>query len=408
VDNNNAIFANAAVVHHSSTQPDAAAPAPAPAPTPSSRGTQRRSTPAPAPAPATDGRKYVNAKTITNPVEITVKGKKRWIYPSTFSSEEKDEFLGQHSNPKKKMKCRAGIHYNETTGAYQQCLQEHYTEEHAKLHPEQAAAKQVVLEAAGPWRDYHPLAGTNLSVDEDEWNSRAQAGHFPPCSQLDYFEEPQEQHVSVQEVVQDFRRVRRRNRISFSTDDTIENDTEPSSATEAAPTQAFDSSQDEVVLFVACLFLFLACTWIFGSFTIFVTPMSTAIFTPTDSTTVVATWTPTVRYCTLQSCFVLHSALTIVACGLVLTLRPSLIVTILTWLQIRVTVQPHPPAIVTCGTDSQPLVNTVPAVPEAQPVTPRRLPSSRSTSRVASDLRQISYRWQWRKKLYTLRAIAIR
>jgi hypothetical protein len=148
------------------------------------------------------------------------------------SSKEKDEFLGQNSNPKKKMKCRVGIHYNETTGAYQQCLQEHYTEEHAKLHPEQAAARQVALEAAGPWRDYHPLADTSLSVNEDEWNSRAQAGHFPACSQLDYFEEPQEQHANVQEVVQDFRRARRRNRISFSTDGTIDNNTEPSSATE--------------------------------------------------------------------------------------------------------------------------------------------------------------------------------
>jgi hypothetical protein len=64
------------------------------------------------------------------------------------------------------MKCRAGIHYNEATGAYQQCLQGHYTEAHAKLHPEQAAARQVVLEAAGPWRDYHPLADTSLSVNE--------------------------------------------------------------------------------------------------------------------------------------------------------------------------------------------------------------------------------------------------
>jgi hypothetical protein len=79
VADTNGIFANAAVVHHSPTQPDVAAPAPAPAPAPSSRGTQRCSTPTPAPAPATDGRKYVNAKTITNPVEITAKGKTRWI-----------------------------------------------------------------------------------------------------------------------------------------------------------------------------------------------------------------------------------------------------------------------------------------------------------------------------------------
>ena len=88
----------------------------------------------------------------------TANGKERWIFPSSFSSKKKDEFLGQNANPKKKMKCRAGIHYNETTGAYQQCLQEHYTDQHAKLHPEHAGAAQVILEAAGQWRDYHPLS----------------------------------------------------------------------------------------------------------------------------------------------------------------------------------------------------------------------------------------------------------
>ena len=76
-------------------------------------------------------------------------------------------------------------------------------------------------------RDYYPLAETSLSVNEDEWNSRAEAGHFPPCGQLEYVEEPQEQSTDVQEVrahyshVQDFRRARRRSRISFSTDGTI-------------------------------------------------------------------------------------------------------------------------------------------------------------------------------------------
>jgi hypothetical protein len=57
--------------------------------------------------------------------------------------------------------------------------------------------------------------------------------------------------------------------------------------------------------------------------------MSTGAFTLSNSTTAVANWTPTASQCTLQSCFVLHSALTIVACGLVLTLCPSLVVTLL-------------------------------------------------------------------------------
>jgi hypothetical protein len=55
--------------------------------------------------------------------------------PEHLDQQEKDEFLGQNSNPKKKMKCCAGIHYNETTGVYQQCWQEHYTDQHAKLPP---------------------------------------------------------------------------------------------------------------------------------------------------------------------------------------------------------------------------------------------------------------------------------
>jgi hypothetical protein len=49
-------------------------------------------------------------------------------------------------------------------------------------------------------RDYYPLAETSLSVNEDEWNSRAEAGHFPPCGQLDYLEEPQEPSTDVHEV----------------------------------------------------------------------------------------------------------------------------------------------------------------------------------------------------------------
>jgi hypothetical protein len=65
-----------------------------------------------------EGRKYVSAKNISQPVKITAKGKDRWIYPSTWTSKQKDEFLGQNSNPKKQMKCRPGIHYNETTGVY--------------------------------------------------------------------------------------------------------------------------------------------------------------------------------------------------------------------------------------------------------------------------------------------------
>jgi hypothetical protein len=73
-------------------------------------------------------------------------------------------------------------------------------------------------------------------------NSRAEAGHFPPCSQLDYFEGPQEQSTDVQEVrahysrVQDFRRrIQARNRISFSTDDNIDNDNDKFGNGSSAP-----------------------------------------------------------------------------------------------------------------------------------------------------------------------------
>ena len=305
------------------------------------------------------------------------------ISRSKLEPEEEDEVPRGHSVQR------------DNRGAYQQCLQEHYTDQHAKLHPEQAAARQAILEAAGQWRDYHPLADTRYSVDEDEWNSRAEAGHFPPCSQLEYVEGPQEQSTDVQEVrahysrVQNFRRIQARNRISFSTDGAVDNDTEPCSVTEAAPPQASAWSQDEVVLFVACLFLFLAYTWVFSSFTIFVTPMSTAAFTLSNSTTAVANWTPTASQCTLQSCFVLHSALAIFACGLVLTLCPSLIVTPLARLRIQVstasTTYEHSVPAVRSLYDSQNATET-----DNIPVTPRRLhsrPAARSRDHGSSSNR---------------------
>jgi hypothetical protein len=357
INEGSAIFAHSVSVHRDRPGQNSRAPAPAPAsnapaPAPAPDRNQRRLAAASGNTkPDTAKRKYVDAKSIAKPVEITVKGKKRWIFPASFSSKEKDEFLGQNSVPKKKMKCRAGIHYNESTGVYQQCHKEHYTDQHAKLYPEQAGAAQVILEAAGQWRDSHPLANTSLSVSDDEWNSRAADGHFSPCVQRDYPSggEREEPSTDVQEVrehysrVQDFRRrvpfaykTPARNSISFSTDDDTSDDTELRSVPEAASLQDSAMSQDEIVLFVACLFLFLASTWVFGSFTIFVTPMSTAAFTLSNSTAAIANWTPTASQCTLQSCFVLHSTLTVVACGLVLMLYPSLVVTLLTQLRIQV------------------------------------------------------------------------
>ena len=35
--------------------------------------------------------------------------------------------------PKKKMRCRSGLRYNEKAGTYDQCMEEHYTEEHDKM-----------------------------------------------------------------------------------------------------------------------------------------------------------------------------------------------------------------------------------------------------------------------------------
>jgi hypothetical protein len=123
----------------------------------------------------------VNAEKITNPVQITLKnGNKRYICPSTWSGKQKDEFLGSAIMPKQKMRCRSGLRYNEKAGTYDQCHGEHYTEEHDKLHPAQASAKQIIPDEAGPWRDRHPLADTDLSVTEDEWNALAAEGHALP------------------------------------------------------------------------------------------------------------------------------------------------------------------------------------------------------------------------------------
>jgi hypothetical protein len=80
-------------------------------------------------------RKYVDAKKINEPVKTTVKsGKERWVCPSTISSKDKGAFLAQHSKPKKKTMCRAGVHCDEKTGAYRECLEEHYTGDHEKLY----------------------------------------------------------------------------------------------------------------------------------------------------------------------------------------------------------------------------------------------------------------------------------
>jgi hypothetical protein len=47
----------------------------------------------------------------------------------------------------------------------------------------QAPTAEVVLDEAGQWRDFHPLSGSDLAVDEDEWDARAQTGlGFPPCA----------------------------------------------------------------------------------------------------------------------------------------------------------------------------------------------------------------------------------
>jgi hypothetical protein len=128
--------------------------------------------------------------------------------------------------------------------------------------------------------------------------------------------------------------------------------------------------------------------------------MSTAAFALSNSTTAVANWTPTASHCTLQSCFVLHSALTIVACGLVLTLCPSLIVTLLARPRIQVstatTTYEHSVPAARSLYDSQNATETfankwtrdrpftqytVFATPDNIPVTPRRLhsrPAARS------------------------------
>jgi hypothetical protein len=117
--------------------------------------------------------------------------------------------------------------------------------------------------------------------------------------------------------------------------------------------------------------------------------MSTAAFTLSDSTTAVTNWTPTASQCTLQSCFVLHSALTVVACGLVLTLCPSLVVTLLARLRIQVstatTTYGHSVPAVRSLHDSQNATET-----DNIPVTPRRLhsrPAARSRDHGSSSNR---------------------
>jgi hypothetical protein len=99
--------------------------------------------------------------------------------------------------------------------------------------------------------------------------------------------------------------------------------------------------------------------------------MSTAAFTLSNSTTAEASWTPTASQCTLQSCFVLPSTLTVVACGLVLILFPSLVVTLLAQLRIQVstasTTYEHSVPAVRSRYDSQEAIATC-----HTPTTPRR------------------------------------
>jgi hypothetical protein len=264
------------------------------------------------------------------------------------------------------MRCRSGLRYNEKAGTYDQYHGEHYTEEHDKLHPAQASAKQIILDEASPWRDRHPLADTDLSVTEDEWDALAAEGHFPPCRTFLYT-------TTTRTTQHPLRRppwapcfatasfvTRSALLATRLTTTPVVFEDEPVAA---APV---DSFQDEIVLFAACVFLFLAATWAFGTITTFATPTSVFV-TPNFpvQTTSLVTWSPISHTCAVGTCLLSMTVLLSILLGglLVVVLYPSLLVTAITWVRFSVRVQ----------TQLQ-----EPAVPEAHMFTPIR-PSTAST-----------------------------
>jgi hypothetical protein len=201
--------------------------------------------------------------------------------------------------PKQKMRCRAGLRYNEQAGTYDQCCGERYTEEHDKLHPAQASAKQTILDEAGPWRDRHPLADTDLSVTEDEWDALAAEGHFSPCRIVHYDNDKNDPAPAASPSVGTLFR-NRKLRGTFRA---------------VAPV---DSFQDEIVLFAACVFLFLVATWAFGAIAIFATP--TSVFVTLNfpvQTASVVTWSPIYHTCAVGTCLSMTILLSVLLGGLV-------------------------------------------------------------------------------------------
>jgi hypothetical protein len=297
--------------------------------------------------------------------------------------------------PKQKMRCRSGLRYNEKAGTYDQCHGEHNTEEHDKPHPAQASAKQIILDEAGPWRDRHPLADTDLSVSEDEWNALAAEGHFPPCRPFHYDDDENDPAPAASAAEGHFPPCR-----PFHYYDD-ENDPAPAAspsvgtlfrnrklrgtfraqsdpAGDDAGTEVFDdkpaaaapvgSFQDEIVLFAACVFLFLAATWTFSAIIIFATPTSVFV-TPSFpfQTASLMPWSPITHTCAVGTCLSSMTILLSILLGGVV-LCPSLLVTELTWLRFSVRVQTR---------------LQEPAVPEAHPFTPIR-PSATPTAPGAS------------------------
>jgi hypothetical protein len=143
-------------------------------------------------------------------------------------------------------------------------------------------------------------------VTEDEWNALAAEGegHLPPCRTFHYDNDKNDSAPAASPSVGTLFRNRKLRGTSCAPSDPADDDTGTEGfEDEPAVAAPDDSFQDEVVLFAACVFLFLAATWAFGAFTVFATPASVFVTSSFPVQTASLTpWSPIAHTCAVGTC----------------------------------------------------------------------------------------------------------